>query len=175
MTRYLLSLIVSLAISSNVFAQDMPLSQILIPGEDWSKPARTIGPLPALAAVLTRSADGNTDYTWTPAMGLFIGARPVGVPASQAYVPYCPIRVKPGQKETRVTALTADKDGRIYAATPLGVQVFDPTGRMCGVLTTPPGDVDAMLFEDDKLVLRIGATQYTRKLRTTGVKPRDKP
>ena len=30
---------------------------------------------------------------------------------------------------------TRRRDGRIYAATEIGVQVFDPTGRLCGVLT----------------------------------------
>ena len=33
--------------------------------------------------------------------------------------------------------MTADTIGRYYVATELGVQVFDPTGRMCGVLTKP--------------------------------------
>ena len=33
--------------------------------------------------------------------------------------------------------MTSDRQGRFYAASALGVQVFDPTGRMCGVLTRP--------------------------------------
>ena len=33
--------------------------------------------------------------------------------------------------------MTSDTIGRYYVATALGVQVFDPTGRMCGVLTKP--------------------------------------
>jgi enterochelin esterase family protein len=33
--------------------------------------------------------------------------------------------------------MTSDTIGRFYVATSLGVQVFDPTGRMCGVLPKP--------------------------------------
>ncbi|NBV21537.1 MAG: SMP-30/gluconolactonase/LRE family protein [Proteobacteria bacterium] len=33
--------------------------------------------------------------------------------------------------------MTSDVQGRYYTATALGVQVFDPTGRMCGVLPKP--------------------------------------
>jgi enterochelin esterase family protein len=35
---------------------------------------------------------------------------------------------------------TADTIGRYYVTSTLGVQVFDPTGRMCGVLTRPQLD-----------------------------------
>src|SRR6185436_7253334 len=33
--------------------------------------------------------------------------------------------------------MTSDAQGRYYVASLLGVQVFDPTGRMCGVLPKP--------------------------------------
>jgi enterochelin esterase family protein len=33
--------------------------------------------------------------------------------------------------------MTSDVQGRFYVATSLGVQVFDPTGRICGVLSKP--------------------------------------
>jgi hypothetical protein len=69
-----------------------------------------------------------------------------------------------------VTALSTDKDGRIYAATELGIQVFDPTGRLCGVMTAPEGEADLMIFEGDRLTLWIGDTKYARKLNTQGAK-----
>jgi enterochelin esterase family protein len=92
--------------------------------------------------------------------------------------PYCPIRVdtarwkgNPDAKPMPVTSMTGDKDGRIYAATALGVQIFDPTGRLCGVLTpAAPGKAEHLAFEGDKLVLWIGEQKYERKLRTSGVK-----
>src|SRR5262249_33093459 len=46
---------------------------------------------------------------------------------------YYPIRTRPKQP-SGTAGLTIDRDGRLYAATSLGVQVFDPTGRMSGVL-----------------------------------------
>jgi hypothetical protein len=52
------------------------------------------------------------------------------------------------------------------------VQVFDPTGRLCGVLApAAPGKVDHMAFEGDRLAVWIGETKYERKLNTAGVGP----
>jgi enterochelin esterase family protein len=36
--------------------------------------------------------------------------------------------------------MTSDTLGRFYVTTALGVQVFDPTGRLCGVLGKPNPD-----------------------------------
>lgn len=83
---------------------------------------------------------------------------------------YAPLRVKRGEHTIAVTALATDKDGRIYAATELGIQVFDPTGRLCGVMTVPEGKAEVMAFEGDKLTLWIGDTKYARKLNTQGAK-----
>jgi len=33
--------------------------------------------------------------------------------------------------------MTSDRQGRFYVASNLGIQVFDPTGRMCGILSRP--------------------------------------
>jgi len=83
--------------------------------------------------------------------------------------PYCPLRLSSGTPYAEVTGLALDKDGRIYAATPLGVQVFDPTGRLCGVLTpAAKGRPEHMAFKGDQLTIWIGGTKYTRKLNTKG-------
>lgn len=64
-----------------------------------------------------------------------------------------------------------DNDGRIYAATPLGVQVFDPTGRLCGVMAAPAaGLMHSLAFEGDQLVAWVGDVKYARKLRTAGAR-----
>ena len=83
---------------------------------------------------------------------------------------YCPLRIKRGETAGGCTALCEDKEGRIYAATPIGIQVFDPTGRLCGVTTAPAGRADFMTFEGDQLTLWIGDTKYARKLNTQGPK-----
>ena len=155
-------------------AQDMPLSQILIDGEGWTKvenPSMNLGRdhLPV------RSPDGNTEYQWEfDPIGRgsrYIGARQTADIGRQLpFAPYCQLRMNPGQ-EPRVTGLTVDRDGRIYAATLIGIQVFDPTGRLCGVMHAPaPGPMQSLRFEDDRLTVWIGEVKYARKLRTTGVK-----
>jgi len=87
--------------------------------------------------------------------------------------PYCPLRRRRGATYSEVTGLAIDRDGRIYAATEIGVQVFDPTGRLCGVLTpAAPGRPDHLAFEGDQLTMWIGDAKYTRKLNTRGVSGR---
>lgn len=68
-----------------------------------------------------------------------------------------------------IPGMTLDKANRIYAATSLGVQVFDPTGRLCGVLLQPdfPKFADAIAFAGpDKTTLYalVGQKLYTRKI-----------
>ena len=45
----------------------------------------------------------------------------------------------PFKKESGGDGMTSDEAGRYFVATALGVQVFDPTGRLCGVVPGPPG------------------------------------
>lgn len=46
----------------------------------------------------------------------------------------------PLKKESSGDGMTSDATGRFYVTSALGVQVFDPTGRMCGVLPSPQPD-----------------------------------
>ena len=167
-------------------AQDMPLSQILIDGEGWKHrdPGNAAEDRMAAAqarALLTRghppwmaySPDRSVRYHATGLDGYVWAAQ--ADPADPKMIsgglnPYCPLRMKPDRKAGGATALTVDKDGRIYAATPLGIQVFDPTGRLCGVVTAPPGKVDVLGFEGDRLTAWVGNTVYFRKLKTSGVR-----
>jgi enterochelin esterase family protein len=43
----------------------------------------------------------------------------------------------PYQKASKGDGMAVDKAGRYYVTSALGVQVFDPTGRLCGVLPKP--------------------------------------
>lgn len=45
----------------------------------------------------------------------------------------------PLKKESGGDGMTSDESGRYFVATALGVQVFDPTGRLCGVVPGPEG------------------------------------
>ncbi len=214
MTRYFIAGVLALA-ASPAFAQDMPLSQLLIDGEGWKKVEGTpkerrwngvvgkwseekdalvaglitgarkgiivkLGSQGMYAIRLPDAIEEPAGIALSPDSGtLFIGdaagryiwAFPVGGPNGlRSGAPYCPVRLPHDKKTSQISGLTTDKDGRIYAATPLGVQVFDPTGRLCGVMAAPPGKAEAMTFEGDKLTFWIGDTKYARKLNTTGVK-----
>lgn len=100
---------------------------------------------------------------------MYVGAAQVHGPEGSIFGrenEYCPLRIRRGDRTGGCTALCVDRDGRVYAATPLGVQVFDPTGRLCGVTAAPQGRVEYMDFEGDKLTLWIGDTKHMRKLNT---------
>jgi enterochelin esterase family protein len=43
----------------------------------------------------------------------------------------------PYQKASKGDGMAVDKAGRYYVTSALGVQIFDPTGRLCGVLPKP--------------------------------------
>jgi hypothetical protein len=86
---------------------------------------------------------------------------------------YGPLRTPPGTKASGAGALAQDADRRVYAATAVGVQVFDPTGRPCGVLVPPTRDpVTAVAFragEPRTLVIACGGKWYGRKVKPQGV------
>lgn len=68
--------------------------------------------------------------------------------------------------------MTSDTIGRYYVATALGVQVFDPTGRMCGVLTKPSEKgMTSCGFGGEKmdwLYVTCGDKIFRRKVQATG-------
>jgi sugar lactone lactonase YvrE len=79
----------------------------------------------------------------------------------------------PCLKESGGDGMTSDTIGRYYVTSTLGVQVFDPTGRLCGLLTNPhpghaptncvlAGNGRAWLYvtHDDKI--------FRRKVQATG-------
>ena len=60
--------------------------------------------------------------------------------------------------------MTVDGANRTHVATNLGIQVFDPTGRLCGVFTAPPGRVTDLAFDGDRLFARVGDKTYVRQM-----------
>jgi enterochelin esterase family protein len=88
---------------------------------------------------------------------------------------YFALRVPPGKKVVSVGPLTVDRVGRVYAATGLGIQVFDPTGRLCGVLVPPSQHSplpSALSFGGDKgdeLLVAWGDKLHARTLKTRGL------
>lgn len=128
-------------------------------------------PIPLVEpAGLAFSPDGGTLFV-ADAGGTAVWAFRMANGEPLTGAPYCPLRLGRGKKSSEAAGLTVDTDGRIYAATPLGIQVFDPTGRMCGVLHAPEaGKMGMLKFEDDRLCVWVGEGKYARKLNASAVK-----
>lgn len=177
-------------------AQDMPLSQILIDGEGWRAVEKTTAPKFPLAAEAT-SRKGQRYVSsaikheplvrpscavlWPDESQLVVGDaegkylwafRVESDGRLGAGDRYYSLRVQPGQPGCGVSALTFDNAGRLYACTTLGVQVFDPTGRLSGVLLKPAdAPLTAITFggpDHDQLFVACGDKVYARKLKSKG-------
>ena len=87
---------------------------------------------------------------------------------------YYPLRLR-GPAPSDNAGVTADAVGRVYATTRDGLQAFDPTGRLIGVLTHPePGAaMGGVAFggaDLDRLYVACGGKVYVRKVQVKGVK-----
>jgi gluconolactonase len=88
---------------------------------------------------------------------------------------YYALRLPRGQEGSGVTQMTEDDAKRLYAATHEGVQIYDPTGRMSGVLLKPErGDVTAVTIGGpghSTLYIGCGSKVYGRKIKSKGAFP----
>jgi sugar lactone lactonase YvrE len=202
MTR--LSGLILLAVVGLSAAQDMPLHEIIKPGEDWkpaldNMPSRPKGGYSADPQSNTISLDGKPIKVPlekpTACVVSLGGSQLLVADASERYVwafriekdgslgpgdRYCRMRVTGDERRKRVTpaekyladpsAMTADAAGRTYVATNLGIQIFDPTGRLCGVITAPTGRVTEMAFDGNQLFARAGDKVYVRTMLAEGRK-----
>ncbi len=113
------------------------------------------------------NADGSLD-AGAPTMAMRRPIDPKGEFKSQQPPPYLTGASGDG--------MTTDEQGRYYVTTALGIQVFDPTGRLCGVLAkarTGVGEVSCVLSGPGRSYLYVGAGPaiYRRKVHATGVAP----
>lgn len=86
---------------------------------------------------------------------------------------YHTTQIRKGKDSANVTALTYDRAGRLYAATELGVQVFDLQGRLTLVIAYPserPPVLLRLFFQDDRLHL-VAADGSGIARRLTGTNP----
>ena len=181
----LVSLAVLFLSTAPVFAQDMPLFTFTKPGEGW-KPVGFLPVSPAFkpqfefpndlgkATATTFSPDGTTMFA-ASATGKHVWA--FVVKKTGTYTdgePYCPLRLRFGQEKLAVTDLTVDTAGRIYAATLDGIQVFDPTGRLSGVLLLPTKGTPVRIGwtgeKRDHLAVQIDDKVFARPMNATGQK-----
>jgi sugar lactone lactonase YvrE len=90
---------------------------------------------------------------------------------------YCTLRLPAGQKESGAAGMCMDTAGRLYVATTVGVQCFDPTGRLNGVLLNPsPAPPRVVAFDGPALeVLHMLSDRvYTRQTKAKGLPPPEK-
>ena len=85
---------------------------------------------------------------------------------------YLPLRLLPGRDRPGSDGMTVDTNGRLYVTTSAGVQMFDPTGRMGGVIAKPHrGSLANVAFGGPKrnlMYVTAGDRVYRRKTRVQG-------
>lgn len=83
-----------------------------------------------------------------------------------------------GIDQSSADGLKVDREGRVYVATALGVQICDQPGRVNAIIPTPNGRITNLCFGGEKfdvLYATCGDKVYRRKLKTTGVHAWDAP
>ncbi len=74
--------------------------------------------------------------------------------------------------------MTVDRDGRLYVATRMGVQVCDQAGRVNCIIPTPNGRVSNLCFggaDNDTLFATCGDRVYKRKVKPRGARGFEPP
>jgi sugar lactone lactonase YvrE len=187
-----LSIFVLLVAAGGAAAQDMPLHEILKPGETWQpasgdvpkvdkQPGPVRGAVPLKEPTCAAFALGGSTLLVADAADRYVWA--FQIQRDGAVGPgdrYCRLRVRGDERRRRSTpedaykadptAMTIDAANRTYVATNLGIQVFDPTGRLCGVFTAPPGRVTELAFDGDRLFARADGNVFVRKMLAEGKK-----
>jgi gluconolactonase len=74
--------------------------------------------------------------------------------------------------------IKVDRDGRLYVATRLGIQVCDQAGRVNAIIPTPNGRITNLCFGGEKFDMLFATCNervYKRKLKTIGANAWDQP
>jgi len=80
--------------------------------------------------------------------------------------------------DSRADGMKVDRDGRLYVATRLGVQVCDQAGRVNAIIPTPNGKITNLCFggaKFDTLYATCGDKVYRRRLNVVGAHAWDAP
>ena len=189
--RIALSMIVGLLLTGAAVAQDMPLHEILKPGESWQpldksvwpmvlelgpyeivpgkramRRHRDVFPLPVEAPTCSVIALGGSTLLIGDAAGGYVWAFRIEKDGSIGPGDrYCRLKLRKNETRSETSAITVDGADRTYVAIKEGIQVFDPTGRLCGVFTAPPGGkVTALAFHGNVLRARCGENAFARKM-----------
>ena len=74
--------------------------------------------------------------------------------------------------------IRVDRDGRLYSATSMGIQVCDQAGRVNCIIPTPNGDIANLCFggpDFDTLFATCGDRVYKRKVKVKGANAFEPP
>jgi sugar lactone lactonase YvrE len=74
--------------------------------------------------------------------------------------------------------MRVDRDGRLYVATKMGIQVCDQTGRVNCIIPTPNGKITNLTFGGenfDTLYATCGDKVFKRKVRVRGANAFQEP
>jgi len=88
------------------------------------------------------------------------------------------LHVPDNQETAWPDGLKCDRDGRVYVATRLGIQVLDQLGRVNAILPLPSGQASNLCFGGpgfDILYVSAGSKVYRRRLHVKGVNPFEAP
>ncbi len=93
--------------------------------------------------------------------------------------PYYSPRLDRDKIDSSADGMTIDSAGRVYVTTRLGLQVFDPTGRLSGVIDKPQNQwlANAVFAGPklDTLYVTCSNKVYKRKVKATGIRYFDLP
>lgn len=87
--------------------------------------------------------------------------------------PFMTMRVATGKETAQGDGATTESKGRVFVTTEIGIQIFDPAGRLAGVIDKPDptGKVVSVEFagaNHDVLFVAAGDKIYSRHLKTPG-------
>ena len=85
--------------------------------------------------------------------------------------PYYHLHVPDNADDSGADGMRVDRDGRLYVATRMGIQVCDQAGRVNCIIPTPNGEVANLCFggpEFDTLFAACGDKVFKRKLKVRG-------
>lgn len=93
--------------------------------------------------------------------------------ALTAASPYMTMQLLPGKEEAAGDGMTTEEKGRYFVTTDLGVQIFDPMGRLSGIIAKPvaTGKIVSVEFagkDHDILFVAAGDKIFSRKLKVKG-------
>jgi len=83
-----------------------------------------------------------------------------------------------GDDQTNADGMRVDREGRLYVATKMGIQVGDQAGRICCIIPTPNGKITNLSFGGanfDTLYATCNDKVYKRKLNTRGANAWEPP